>query len=445
MPNMRKILICLIFFAVMASACAQIQTYTYQGENFTGLRTSSDHRWWCYFHKDKDVYDSYCGNFNVSQAAGATDMFANNNTPMKTINVMRGNYRVKISYLDKTAHINPKVQIGSKNYFLGGNYALYTEEAQKDIVTLNGDETISLYVTQTSPSSDSKWLGVDYVKLERVTQIYVDDDWICNNGTENLTPCFNSTLNALKYVNDGDTIYVFNGSYPDTAIMTRNIAVYGESVDGVVLGGLSFYKSDNCSAPDNVRINRLTVKGNGIRFNASAKSAQNISLSNLLIYNNSAPAINVIDGIGSVYIANSTISNNNLGSAYSCEICVNGSSNVSIKSSIVYGTNYSIRGNSGSLNIQKSVVYGVYDVNGMTLFQSNVSNRNPKFVNPRGNFTLFAGSPAIGLAGNGSNAGFWQGVGIEESDPPLPELSMFVGIIALLLFVFFIFVKRKSS
>jgi hypothetical protein len=441
---MRNIFIFLLVFAFAAAAYAQ--TYVYQGENFSSLSTAgAPTTKWCYF--DANNANSPCGAQPAANGAGAWTFGENANPPYKSVSVVKGNYQVKIKYLDRTTHINPKVKVGTKEYVLNGSYSVYTEEVQKDVVTLEGDETITFYLTQiNSTPVGNKFVGIDYVKLEHFNKMYVDDDWICNNGTENLTPCFNSTTNALKYASDGDIVYVFNGSYPDTAIMTQNLAVYGESTEGVVFGGISFYKSNNDSAPNNVKIDRLTVKGNGIRFNASAKNAQNIFLSNLLIYNNSAPAINVYDGIGSFFLINSTISNNNLGSAYGCEICLNGSSNMFINSSIVYGTNYSIRGNSGNLNIQKAVVYGVYGVSGMSLVQSQVSNLDPKFVDSRGNFTLFAGSPAIGLAGSGSNAGFWQGNGIEQ-EGHLPELSAYfwMGIIVLFAFVFFIFIKRKSA
>ena len=135
-------------------------------------------------------------------------------------------------------------------------------------------------------------LSVDAIDCKPKIIIYVDDDALAG-GNGSITHPFKTINEAIDFAQDGDTIFVFNGTYDDIIILEKSIDLIGEDKNSTFL----IY-------PVEFRhINRICIK----RFNFINQGLNVYGSSCLII------AENVFQGFHNLNIVNSsncTISDN---------------------------------------------------------------------------------------------------------------------------------------
>jgi CTP synthase (UTP-ammonia lyase) len=72
--------------------------------------------------------------------------------------------------------------------------------------------------------------------LSEETTIYVDDV-IGDDGIDNPSENYTSIQEAIDNASDGETIYVYNGTYVENISINKQVNISGESIDGVVVNG----------------------------------------------------------------------------------------------------------------------------------------------------------------------------------------------------------------
>jgi parallel beta-helix repeat protein len=109
--------------------------------------------------------------------------------------------------------------------------------------------------------------------------IYVDD----SGGKE-----YRSIQAAIDAASDGDTIFVYNGTYYEHIIVNKKISLIGENKDTAILDGNYEEKTIMNVIADNVTIQKFTLKNCSKRQDDTAgiKTFSNCSISNCIFLNN---------------------------------------------------------------------------------------------------------------------------------------------------------------
>jgi len=108
--------------------------------------------------------------------------------------------------------------------------------------------------------------------------IYVDDD----GGAD-----YTKIQDAIDNATDGDTVYVYNGSYYENVVVDKTINLKGEKRDSTIIDGNGISDVVYISA-DNVTIKNFTIKnsGNSGRDAGIEIQANHANISNNIIYDN---------------------------------------------------------------------------------------------------------------------------------------------------------------
>jgi parallel beta-helix repeat protein len=166
------------------------------------------------------------------------------------------------------------------------------------------------------------------------TILYVDDD----GGKQYLT-----ISEALNNASDGDTIYVYNGTYYGNLSISKSISLIGENKENTIISGTFFsvYGSPNYQhssnlinvISDNVKISGFTIK-NSTWLEALPSINEN---------NISSPSMMINVGVGiRISSDNITISGNNITQNGESGITVYNGQNIIISSNQISGNSQGI-------------------------------------------------------------------------------------------------------
>jgi len=155
--------------------------------------------------------------------------------------------------------------------------------------------------------SECVWLGIyknttyDFV-LTHGNTLYVG-----GSGLNNYT----KIQDAIDNASDGDTVFVYNGTYVENVVVNKSIELLGEDRNTTIIDGNRSGSAVNITAEE-VTINSFTVQngecsedGGGIL----ARGFNSTRIINNIIFNNSILGINLDDGFGYIIERNVFISN----------------------------------------------------------------------------------------------------------------------------------------
>lgn len=156
-------------------------------------------------------------------------------------------------------------------------------------------------------------LGVSY-------DIYVDKSYKEDDADGSSEKPYKTIAEALEEADSGDKIYIKNGTYKETFSLKKEIELYGQKRDGVVIQGTVETTAD-------IKIKDLTVSGKSYGIIASGK----ITIDNCKIKNSSKIGVDLSESNREASIKNSIISGNQKG------IYAQRKRSVSIAGNSIYG------------------------------------------------------------------------------------------------------------
>ena len=114
----------------------------------------------------------------------------------------------------------------------------------------------------------------DYQTSEKT--IYVDDD----GGVD-----FENIQDAINNSNNGDTIFVYNGTYYENLVVNRSVKIVGENKTNTIIDGMK--KTDTLNIQSsNVSITGFTIINSSYNFNDWYKAGIRVTGSNGIIHGN---------------------------------------------------------------------------------------------------------------------------------------------------------------
>jgi len=213
--------------------------------------------------------------------------------------------------------------------------------------------------------------------------------YVGGSGPNNYT----KIQDAINDANDGDTVFVYNGTYYENIVVNKAINLIGENkvntiIDGSKSGDVVYVSVDN------VNIRNLTIQNSGSEWKDAGiklKDIQNCHIKDNNISNNDGNGIFLLDSSKCIITNNTLNSNNENG------ICL---MNNSVSNSIIgntinytrvcgihlfYSSNNSITGN---------IISNTQLLNGICLLSSSNNNhiRNNNISNNDGNQAIYSDS-----------------------------------------------------
>ncbi len=177
---------------------------------------------------------------------------------------------------------------------------------------------------------------LSFVTAETSNIIYVDDD----GGAD-----FAKIQDAINAVNDGDTIFVYNGHYTEGIVVKKSITLIGEDKKLTIIDGQKIVQPIYVSASD-VNLSGFCLT-NGIQDDFSAGInvwGENVLITDCIIKNNDC-------GIRVSYTNNVTIDHCTIKDNYASSIYVSTSSNITIDNCDAYNNGNNHRSISGAVFI----------------------------------------------------------------------------------------------
>lgn len=95
----------------------------------------------------------------------------------------------------------------------------------------------------------------------RGTTIYADDDGFCGGNT----PCYTTIGLALNAANNGDTVYVYNGTYSENVVVEESVHLIGQNKGQTIIDGGGSDDVVHASA-GSVSIREFTIRNSGTTF-----------------------------------------------------------------------------------------------------------------------------------------------------------------------------------
>ncbi|NOZ80576.1 MAG: hypothetical protein GXP63_02790 [DPANN group archaeon] len=193
--------------------------------------------------------------------------------------------------------------------------------------------------------------------------LYVDDNNVCGGNT----PCTTSIQSAINTAVAGDTIFIYDGTYPEHLVISKSLTLTGESEAGVIIDsnaattyGISVTADDvvlkrfthigpstssgryglKISGSTNVNVYEVTVK-NTYRTGVDLNGVTNALLQDITSINNNGNGISVSDS-HHITLSNIYVSGNAWGgiALYSCgNFYPGGTDDVTITGTNTFGTN----------------------------------------------------------------------------------------------------------
>ena len=243
-------------------------------------------------------------------------------------------------------------------------------------------------------------LGTINIQAEQSTKtIYVDD--VPGSGLDNPPEDFTSIQEAIDIANDGDTIYIYNGTYYENIVIFKPITLQGENKDSVIIDGAQVFSVLYISS-SNVTINNLTITNSsksthssGIKISGiiyypdtHTTPVTNINISDCIITKNQE-AIRV-DTVRNIRVYNCNIYKNN----YS--ITIINSNDTMISSCNIYENECSLHiahcENNSILNctiqkINRGAIHWSYSYN-ITINNCHITEANALFFDDCNNITI---------------------------------------------------------
>jgi parallel beta-helix repeat protein len=130
----------------------------------------------------------------------------------------------------------------------------------------------------------------------------VDEDYSADDADGDSEKPYETITKALEKSSSGDKIYIKNGTYKENITLKKEVELYGQKRDGVVIQGTIEAKEDN-------KLKDLTVSGKSYGVVASGK----IVIDNCRIKNNSKNGIELLESGSEAIITDSIISGNQKG------------------------------------------------------------------------------------------------------------------------------------
>lgn len=137
-------------------------------------------------------------------------------------------------------------------------------------------------------------------------QIIVDDDNIQGPWEGTMDNPYRTIQSALNSSTNGSYIYVFNGSYDENLIISKNITIVGEDKDNTIIQGYNFSDTILLNDKGDTTIACFTIKNTG-----SNSGIKILSNNNNIVYNN------ILGNERGIYVRhgdNNNISRNNISS-----------------------------------------------------------------------------------------------------------------------------------
>lgn len=242
-------------------------------------------------------------------------------------------------------------------------YICFTEGRKMNRKTVSGMMVTLLLIGMLTLA-----FNVQPVKAEPTTWT-VDDDGPAD---------FSSIQEAINspVVKDGDTIFVYNGTYYENLVINKNnLTLLGEDKDTTIIDGGGTGTVVEITAKD-AKINGFTIRNGGPTY---------FGISIYYSSNNKLTGNNITNNYGSIhlfYSSNNTVSNNNVTNNYDGISIYNAFNNTLSDNSITNNFNYGIHLSDSSNNIISSNTvtnnywYGIYLGNASSniLFGNIVSN-----------------------------------------------------------------------
>lgn len=113
---------------------------------------------------------------------------------------------------------------------------------------------------------------------------------------------------AINHANDGDTVFVRNGTYYENVVVNKTVSLWGENKETTIIDG---NETGDCVhvAAGGVRISGFTVRNGGDAYSSVRLSSDGNSITDSLLVD-SWCGVSIDDYCGSNLIANNTMANN---------------------------------------------------------------------------------------------------------------------------------------
>jgi parallel beta-helix repeat protein len=137
--------------------------------------------------------------------------------------------------------------------------------------------------------------------------IYVDDDNINGPWNGTIDYPYKKIQDGINNANDGDTVFVFNGTYYENIIVKKSITIIGENKNCTIIDGIEKDNTVNISS-ENVSLSDFTITNSNRSIKNWYKAGIRLTGSNNIIFNNIIKE-NML-GIFGKKVTNITIYNN---------------------------------------------------------------------------------------------------------------------------------------
>jgi len=262
-------------------------------------------------------------------------------------------------------------------------YTIATGEANDGVYTWTVPDTpsttcrVKVVAHDAAGNTGSDTSDANFVIYSPPKTIYVDDDF--TDDPQNHT--WDTIQEGLSDANNGDTIYVYNGTYYGVVNIAKSVTLQGEDTNDTIIHGEWLVDKVVYVTADNVTVGGFTVTGTVASgaYGIYVSSANYCNISNNI----------VSDGDYSIYLANSdysivsgnTASDRDYGVYLSsCDDClvdgniVNSNDNYGIRLS--YSSNNNITNNKASDNNYGIYLYSSSNYNTLT---NNIASSNDHY------------------------------------------------------------------